>query len=185
MLDRTAAPSAPDGRLHPRQTPQGKQARQASQPTASAVEDDRERLQPDERSILVIEDDPAFARILCDFLHEQQFRALVATTAAEGLRLAEQFVPSAVLLDINLPDNSGLSVLEHLKRNPTTRPIPVHVVSALDYTQQALEMGAIGYFLKPVKRELELTRFGGRFRYAAFLPAFFTECISSNSIGLL
>ncbi|MGA7743516.1 MAG: response regulator [Polyangia bacterium] len=153
VLDRTAAPSAPERAAPPAPTPQGKKARQASQPTAPAVEDDRERLQPDERSILVIEDDPAFARILRDVLHEQQFRALVATTAAEGLRLAEQFVPSAVLLDINLPDNSGLSVLEHLKRNPTTRPIPVHVISGLEHTQQALEMGAIGYFLKPVKRE--------------------------------
>jgi CheY-like chemotaxis protein len=116
-------------------------------------EDDRDRLQPTDRSILVIEDDHAFARILRDLLHEQRFRALVATTAAEGIRLAEQFVPSAVLLDINLPDNSGLSVLEHLKRNPGTRPIPVHVVSALEHTQQALEMGAIGYAVKPVKRE--------------------------------
>jgi CheY-like chemotaxis protein len=62
-------------------------------------------------------------------------------------------VPSAVLLDINLPDNSGLSVLEHLKRNPETRHIPVHVVSAIEQTQQALEMGAVGYALKPVKRE--------------------------------
>ncbi len=116
-------------------------------------EDDRDRLQPADRSILVIEDDHAFARILRDLLHEQRFRALVATTAAEGIRLAEQFVPSAVLLDINLPDNSGLSVLEHLKRNPGTRPIPVHVVSALEHTQQALEMGAVGYAVKPVQRE--------------------------------
>ena len=164
---------------------QGRKARSEPPPTPPAVEDDRDGLKPEERSILVVEDDQAFARILRDLLHEQRFRALVATTAAEGLRLAEQFVPSAVLLDINLPDNSGLSVLERLKRDPGTRHIPVHVVSALEYTQQALEMGAVGYAIKPVKRELELTRFGGRFRYAAFLPAFFTECISSNSIGLL
>jgi CheY-like chemotaxis protein len=128
-------------------------ARPEPEPTQPAVEDDRGRLQPSERSILVIEDDQAFARILRDILREQRFRALVATTAAEGLRLAEQFVPSAVLLDINLPDNSGLSVLEHLKRNPETRHIPVHVVSALEQTQQALEMGAVGYALKPVNRE--------------------------------
>ena len=121
--------------------------------TPPAVEDDRASLKPEERSILVVEDDQAFARILRDLLHEQRFRALVATTAAEGFRLAEQFMPSAVLLDINLPDNSGLSVLEHLKRNPGTRHIPVHVVSALEHTQQALEMGAVGYAIKPVKRE--------------------------------
>ena len=132
---------------------QGPKARPEPPPTPPAVADDRERLQPGQRSILVVEDDHAFAGVLRDLLHEQRFRALVATTAAEGLRLAEQFVPSAVLLDINLPDNSGLSVLEHLKRNPGTRHIPVHVVSALEHTQQALEMGAVGYAIKPVKRE--------------------------------
>ncbi|MGC9985769.1 MAG: response regulator, partial [Polyangia bacterium] len=132
---------------------QGRKVRSEPPPTPPAVEDDRDGLKPEERSILVVEDDQAFARILRDLLHEQRFRALVATTAAEGLRLAEQFVPSAVLLDINLPDNSGLSVLERLKRDPGTRHIPVHVVSALEYTQQALEMGAVGYAIKPVKRE--------------------------------
>ena len=122
-------------------------------PTSPAVEDDRESLQPDQRSILVIEDDQEFARILRDVSHEQRFRALVATSAAEGLRLAEQFVPSAVLLDIRLPDNSGLAILKHLKHNAATRHIPVHVVSAMDHTQQALELGAIGYAIKPVERE--------------------------------
>ena len=131
---------------------QGPKAR-PEPPTPPAVDDDREHLQPDQRSILVIEDDQTFACVLRDLLHEQHFRALVATTAAEGLRLAEQFVPSAVLLDINLPDNSGLSVLEHLKHNPGTRHIPVHVISALEHAQQALEMGAVGYAIKPVKRE--------------------------------
>ena len=121
--------------------------------TSPAVEDDRESLQSDERSILVIEDDQEFARILRDISHEQRFRALVATSGAEGLRLAVQFVPSAVLLDIRLPDNSGLAILKHLKQNAATRHIPVHVVSAMDYTQQALELGAIGYAIKPVMRE--------------------------------
>ncbi|MGB8294197.1 MAG: response regulator, partial [Polyangia bacterium] len=150
VAQRTRAPAAPlpaPGRVSPSQ-----KARPESLP-AGAVEDDRQNLQPNERSILVVEDDHAFACILRDLLHEQHFRALVATTAAEGLRLAEQFMPSAVLLDINLPDDSGLTVLESLKRNPGTRPIPVHVVSATEHTQQALEMGAVGYAVKPVKRE--------------------------------
>jgi CheY-like chemotaxis protein len=138
---KAVAPASPSQKAHSESLPAG------------AVEDDRENLLPNERSILVVEDDQAFARILRDLLHEQHFRALVATTAAEGLRLAEQFMPSAVLLDINLPDDSGLTVLESLKRNPGTRPIPVHVVSATEHTQQALEMGAVGYAVKPVKRE--------------------------------
>ena len=158
VIEVVAAEASPAPKLSERPKPDRAAAlvskvRPEPQTTPPAVEDDRESLQPEERSILVVEDDRAFARILRDLLHEQRFRALVATTAAEGLRLAEQFVPSAVLLDINLPDNSGLSVLEHLKRNPGTRHIPVHVVSALEYTQQALEMGAVGYAIKPVKRE--------------------------------
>jgi CheY-like chemotaxis protein len=57
-----------------------------------------------------------------------------------------------VLLDIELPDTSGLAVLESLKRNPLTRHIPVHMVSVADHTQTALELGAIGYALKPIER---------------------------------
>jgi len=149
----TAAASPVEHSARPVPGAQGPKAPAEPVPTPPVVPDDRAHLQPDQRSILVIEDDQAFACVLRDLLHEQRFRALVATTAAEGLRLAEQFVPSAILLDINLPDNSGLAVLEHLKRNPATRHIPVHVVSALEHTQQALEMGAVGYAVKPVKRE--------------------------------
>jgi CheY-like chemotaxis protein len=61
--------------------------------------------------------------------------------------------PSAILLDIHLPDHSGLGVLDQLKRNPRTRHIPVHVASVSDYKQEALELGAIGYALKPAKRD--------------------------------
>jgi CheY-like chemotaxis protein/signal transduction histidine kinase len=158
VIEVVAAEASPAPKQSQRPTPDRAavlvaKARPEPQSTPPAVDDDRASLKPEERSILVVEDDQAFARILRELLHEQRFRALVATTAAEGIRLAEQFVPSAVLLDINLPDNSGLSVLEHLKRNPGTRHIPVHVVSALEFTQQALEMGAVGYAIKPVKRE--------------------------------
>jgi CheY-like chemotaxis protein len=128
-------------------------AASVAKPARPAVEDDRESRRAGERSILVVEDDPAFACILRDLAREQRFRALVAASAAEGIRLAEEFFPSAVLLDIHLPDDTGLAVLEHLKRNPETRHIPVHVVSVADYTQRALELGAIGYALKPVERE--------------------------------
>ena len=115
--------------------------------------DDRETLAPGARSILVIEDDAPFARILFDLAHELDFAGLVAHTGEQGLALATQFRPSAILLDIGLPDRSGLSVLDSLKRSPTTRHIPVHVLSASDYTQAALEMGALGYAMKPVARE--------------------------------
>jgi len=106
-----------------------------------------------DRLILVIEDDAKFARILYDLAHEMDFDCLHAATGAEAIQLAEQFKPSGILLDVGLPDQSGLSVLETIKRNPATRHLPVHVLSVDDYMQSAFELGAVGYALKPVARE--------------------------------
>lgn len=119
----------------------------------SRVQDDRDRLTGDQRSILIIEDDDAFARILYDLAHDLDFLCLIAQNAEEALATVQQYMPSAVVLDIGLPDHSGLSVLDRLKRDARTRHIPVHVVSGSDYTHTALSLGAIGYMLKPVKRE--------------------------------
>jgi CheY-like chemotaxis protein/CHASE3 domain sensor protein len=117
------------------------------------VEDDREHLEQGSRLILVIEDDVRFAEILRDLAHEMAFQCVIAHTAKNGLDAAIKFRPSAILLDINLPDQSGLVVLDQLKRNPAVRHVPVHVVSIADYSREALERGAFGYALKPVKRE--------------------------------
>jgi signal transduction histidine kinase/CheY-like chemotaxis protein/CHASE3 domain sensor protein len=117
------------------------------------IEDDREKLAAGKRTILVIEDDTSFARILYDLAREADFQCLIAATAAEGLVMARQYVPSAIVLDVGLPDDSGLLVLDRIKRDARTRHIPVHIVSAGDYTQTAFSLGAIGYMLKPVRRE--------------------------------
>jgi CheY-like chemotaxis protein len=117
------------------------------------VEDDREKLTGGRRTILVVEDDVPFARILFDLAHEQDFQCLVAATAEEALAMAAQHRPGAVILDVGLPDLSGLSVLDRLKHDARTRHIPVHVVSGHDYSETALSLGAVGYMLKPVKRE--------------------------------
>jgi len=117
------------------------------------IEDDRARLSPSSRLILVIEDDVAFAEILRDLAREMNFQCIVAHSADEGLRAAAQFQPSAIVLDINLPDHSGLGVLEQLKHNSATRHIPVHVASVADHMRGALELGAVGYAIKPVTRE--------------------------------
>ncbi|MEO6748872.1 MAG: response regulator [Casimicrobiaceae bacterium] len=124
-----------------------------SQPPGPHVADDRENLRPGSRTILVIEDDPRFAAILRDLAHEMTFQCVIAHTARDGIDAAIAFRPKAILLDINLPDKSGMGVLDDLKRNPDLRAIPVHVASVSDYARQALERGAIGYDLKPVKRE--------------------------------
>ncbi len=117
------------------------------------IEDDRERLINNGRVILIVEDDEVFARILRDLVNELDFQCIVCTTAEDALIAAKQYMPNAVLLDVGLPDNSGLSVLDRLKRNVRTRHIPVHVVSGHDHAQTALSLGAIGHMLKPVKRE--------------------------------
>jgi CheY-like chemotaxis protein len=84
---------------------------------------------------------------------EMDFECHLAHNAADGLAFAAHSLPSAIVLDVNLPDFSGLGVLDQLKRNPATRHIPVHVVSVADYSQEAMGRGAVGYALKPVKRE--------------------------------
>lgn len=121
--------------------------------SANPFRDDRERLTSQGRTILVVEDDASFAALLYEMVHELHFDCLVAPTAEEALLLTRQYLPSAILLDVGLPDNSGLSVLDRIKRDPRTRHIPIHVVSASDHSETALSLGAVGYLLKPVKRE--------------------------------
>lgn len=119
----------------------------------SGVADDRGRRQRAGRLILAVEDDATFAEALVSLAHELDFDCVVAGTAEEALALASELRPNGILLDIGLPDVSGLSVLERLKRNPETRHIPVHVVSAMDRSQVARELGAIGFAIKPTTRE--------------------------------
>ncbi len=107
----------------------------------------------DGRVVLVVEDDDTFASILVELAREQDFHALRATTAREALEVARGRRPSAVLLDVHLPDGSGLAVLDALKHDPSTRHIPVHVLSGGDYAKAALGMGAVGYVHKPAVRE--------------------------------
>lgn len=119
----------------------------------SMVEDDRGAIDDPRRIVLVVEDDPVFAAILRDLARDLGFKCIVAGTADDALRLAGEFRPEAVVLDIGLPDHSGLTVLELLKRDSSIRHAPIHVVSIHDYQQIALELGAVGYILKPVKRD--------------------------------
>jgi signal transduction histidine kinase/CheY-like chemotaxis protein/CHASE3 domain sensor protein len=158
---RAEAPALPAGQTaargarSPRSEPAASAALVQGAPPleAIAMDDDRDRLTPSSRLILAIEDDVRFASILRDLAREMDFQCVVTHSANAGLAAALRYRPSAILLDMNLPDHSGLGVLDQLKRNAETRHIPVHVVSVTDYTQEALERGAIGYALKPVKRE--------------------------------
>ncbi len=120
---------------------------------APAVPDDRAALRRSGRLILAVEDDVRFAAVLVDLAHDLGFDCVVAPSGTEALRLAHELRPSGILLDVGLPDQSGLSVLERLKRDPSLRHIPVHMISVHDRAQTALELGAVGYMLKPAARE--------------------------------
>ena len=138
----TAAPSA---------APSPKHEIAAARPATPA--DDRERLDKQRSVLLIIEDDVPFTDILATLGRKLDFQILIAHSANDGVRLALEHAPSAIVLDMKLPDHSGLSVLDRLKQNMATRHIPIHVVSAEDHTREALSMGAAGYLMKPVNHD--------------------------------
>ena len=81
------------------------------------------------RTVLVIEDDVKFAKILLDLAHELKYKCIIAQGADEGFEMALEYNPDAIFLDMMLPDHLGLTVLDRLKENSKTRHIPVQVTS--------------------------------------------------------
>ncbi|HYL50184.1 MAG TPA: response regulator, partial [Stellaceae bacterium] len=113
--------------------------------------DDREAIEAaDDAVLLVIEDDPHYARILLDLAHDQGFKVLVAQRGADALALATEYRPSAISLDVFLPDMLGWSVLSQLKQNPQTRHIPVQIVTLDEDRHNGLARGAFAYLNKPM-----------------------------------
>ncbi|MFC0250506.1 response regulator [Massilia consociata] len=119
----------------------------------SSVLDDRGLVTPGDPSVLIVEDDERFAKVLLEFAREKNFKGVVTQRGDSALSLARDYLPSAILLDIDLPDIDGFTVLDRLKRDPSTRHIPVHVMSSLRERERALRQGAISYINKPVSRE--------------------------------
>ncbi|MGB5972901.1 MAG: response regulator, partial [Nodosilinea sp.] len=132
---------------------------QSLAPLPRGLEDDRAEVQSggqasSDQVLLIVEDDPKFARILLDMAQGQGFKVLVALEGQSGLAMAQQFAPSAITLDLHLPDMDGLAVLEQLKHDPVTRHIPVHVLTVDDQQQQEFQIGAIAHIQKPVAPEV-------------------------------
>ena len=117
------------------------------------IPDDRSQITAGDRSILIIEDDAGFAKILLDQCHAKGFKALVSASGEDGLILAEKYIPEAVILDIRLPGMSGCTVLRTLKNNPATRHIPVHIITVEETSLENLQGGAIGFTTKPANRQ--------------------------------
>ncbi len=129
-------------------------------PEEGVVKDDRKKLVPGEKSILIVEDDPNFSQILMNLARERGFKCLLSESGETGLHMADYYKPTAIILDIGLPGIDGWEVMERLKENPETRHIPVHFMSATDKSLDAFKMGAIGYLTKPVTVEQIDTTFG-------------------------
>ncbi|MFZ2958747.1 MAG: response regulator [Candidatus Ozemobacteraceae bacterium] len=118
-----------------------------------SIEDDRNKLEKEDRVILIIEDDTEFARTLVQKCHEKGFKCLATPTGEEGIELAGKFLPSAVILDIRLPGIDGWTVLNALKEDTRTRHIPVHTVSAIEDPAESRRKGALAHFTKPISLE--------------------------------
>ena len=117
------------------------------------VSDDRSSIMPGDQVMLIIEDDNSFARILMDIAHEQGFKCLVSQHGDDALQTARKYRPSAITLDLTLPGVHGYAVLDRLKHDPSTRHIPVTIISVIDDLRSVLKLGALGHIPKPTNRE--------------------------------
>jgi HAMP domain-containing protein/CheY-like chemotaxis protein/signal transduction histidine kinase len=126
---------------------------QAQERVIEQLPDDRLNLEPGDTILLIVEDDPHYARVLVDLARDKGFKVLVAARGSEALDLAKQFQPTAVSLDVFLPDMLGWTVLSQLKHNPLTRHIPVQIITLDEDRQHALARGAFSFVTKPTTTE--------------------------------
>ncbi|MGQ0639744.1 MAG: response regulator, partial [Gemmatimonadaceae bacterium] len=113
------------------------------------VPDDRDELSPDDSTLLIVEDDPHYARVLADLAHDKGFKVVIAHSGSDALELARRVNPTAVSLDVFLPDMLGWTVLSQLKQDPATRHIPVQIVTLDEDRQHGLARGAFAFVTKP------------------------------------
>jgi HAMP domain-containing protein/CheY-like chemotaxis protein len=122
-------------------------------PREENIPDDRDSIQPGDSVLLIVEDDPHYARVLVGLARDKGFKAICATRGHAAMALARQFLPTAITLDIFLPDMLGWTVLNNLKLDPATRHIPVQIISIEEERQHGLSHGAFSYTIKPATTE--------------------------------
>ena len=115
--------------------------------------DDRARLKPADATLLIVEDDPHYSRVVMDLAHELGLKAIVTSRGGQALELARRHRPLAVLLDVFLPDMLGWAVLSQLKQDPQTRHIPVQIITLDEDRQHGLAGGAYSFMSKPTTIE--------------------------------
>jgi signal transduction histidine kinase/DNA-binding response OmpR family regulator/CHASE3 domain sensor protein/HAMP domain-containing protein len=118
------------------------------------VPDDRNHINQGDKTILIIEDDTAFAKALLSFTRTQGYKGIVAVRGDDGIALASHFLPQAILLDIQLPIKDGWEVMEELKSQRATRHIPVHIMSSLEAKRESRMKGAVDFINKPVMKQI-------------------------------
>src|SRR6202041_372691 len=139
----------------------------ATERSIERIPDDRDDLQEDDAILLIGEDDPHYARLLCDLSRDKGFKVLVASRGMEALELAREFHPTAVSLDVFLPDMLGWTVLNHFKQDPTMRHIPVQMLTMDEDRQHGLASGAFAYVNKPTTPDELETAFARIKEYTA------------------
>jgi len=117
------------------------------------IEDDRESIRQGDSTLLIVDDDPHYARVLLGLGRDKGFKCVVANRGQSAIALARQFLPTAITLDVFLPDMLGWTVLNHLKLDPLTRHIPVQMLSVEEEQQHGLSHGAFSYLVKPATTE--------------------------------
>ncbi|MFL5555419.1 MAG: response regulator, partial [Gemmatimonadaceae bacterium] len=119
----------------------------------TVIADDRDDIEEGDRTVLVIENDQNFAKVLLDMARDKGYKGVVELDGEAGLRAAREVRPDAITLDIDMPGMDGLEVLDRLKRDPETRHVPVHIISGVEQKREGLKAGAIAYLEKPVSKE--------------------------------
>ncbi|HEX6789863.1 MAG TPA: response regulator, partial [Candidatus Krumholzibacteria bacterium] len=121
--------------------------------TPEQIPDDRAHVQPGDTSVLIVEDDPHYARVLVDLARDRGFKVLVASRGSDALELAREFKPTAISLDVFLPDMLGWTVLSYLKQDTNLRHIPVQIITLDENRQTGLARGAFSFITKPATTE--------------------------------
>src|SRR5579862_2510461 len=131
------------------------------------VPDDSATVQSGDPCGLIVEDDPHYARVLLGLVRDKGFKGLVTARGGIALSLARQHQPTAITLDIFLPDMLGWTLLSHLKQDPSARHIPVQIITLAEERQHGLERGAFAYLLKPLTTEELEAAFDRIIRFSA------------------
>lgn len=118
----------------------------------AVIADDRDTFSDSPQSVLIVEDDLKFAKVLLDLAREKGFKGIVVNHGDMALKHVEAYRPNSIILDMKLPGTDGWTILKELKKSPFAN-IPVHIMSGMDKQRLGLDMGAVDYLKKPISAD--------------------------------